>query len=159
MSRTIGSCMTPNPHTIGVDQPLQRAHEMMRLHRVRHLPVLRTAELVGLLSQRDLFFIETLKGVDPGKVTVEEAMVGEPYTVQRDAPIMKVVQEMITGRLGSAVVLDGRDVVGIFTAVDGLTVLHDLLVEQKTPRARRPALRAKAAKRKAAAHVVRTFTP
>jgi acetoin utilization protein AcuB len=123
--------MTKTPITIGHQQPLARAHEVMRDHRVRHLPVLKEGELVGVVSQRDLYFIETLKGVDPAAVPVEEAMAPDPFTVQIDEPLGKVVETMAEKRYGSAVVLDGKDVAGIFTTVDALALLHDLLGERK----------------------------
>ena len=51
---TIDQVMTPQPYTIGRDQTLATAHQMMRAHLVRHLPVLEHSELVGIVSQRDL---------------------------------------------------------------------------------------------------------
>jgi acetoin utilization protein AcuB len=54
---------------------------MMRRYQIRHLPVLREGKLVGMLSQRDLHFMETLSGVDPEKVPVGDAMSTDTYTV------------------------------------------------------------------------------
>ena len=50
MSKAIPSVqkyMTTSPHTIGDDQPMSLAHRMMREHKIRHLPVLRGAKIVG----------------------------------------------------------------------------------------------------------------
>jgi acetoin utilization protein AcuB len=144
MSRTIGTCMTRSPHTIGWNQPLAEAHAKMRSFGVRHLPVLRNGDLVGVVSQRDLLLVETLKDVDPNTVAVEEAMAPETYTVQKDEPVERVVEAMADHRYGCAVVLDGEDVAGIFTTVDALQLLADLLAERKAPRARREGMRARA---------------
>ena len=38
-------------------------------------------KLVGIITDRDLALIETLKDVDPTKVSVEDAMSQAPYTV------------------------------------------------------------------------------
>ena len=70
---TIDQFMTRAPHTIGYHQTLATAHRMMRELSIRHLPVLDGGKLVGILSQRDLHFIETLKDVDPDEVPVSEA--------------------------------------------------------------------------------------
>ena len=79
--------MTPSPHSIGRDQTLATAHRLMRKNGIRHLPVLDGGVLVGLVSERDLRFIETLQEVDLGVVRVEEAMSPDPYFVHADTPV------------------------------------------------------------------------
>ena len=129
MNLTIEAFMTPMPHSIGPDQTLTAAHEMMRNHDIRHLPVLQAGRLVGILSQRDLHLVETLEDVDPDEVTVEEAMTLDPYTVGPRAHVRTVATEMAEHKHGSAVVMrDGR-VVGIFTTVDALRALASLIAE------------------------------
>jgi acetoin utilization protein AcuB len=100
---------------------------MMLDHHVRHLPVLDGGRIVGLLSERDLFLVESLPGVNPTDVRVEEAMVENVFTVEPDAPIGEVVQTMIERKLGSAVVSEGDRAVGVFTTIDALQAFHELL--------------------------------
>lgn len=123
----ISKYMTTTPHTIGFDQTLQTAHKLMRDHHFRHLPVLQGGKLVGMVTERDLALIETLKDVDPTKVTVEDAMTPAPYTVAPDALLDEVVATMAEHRYGSAVVVDNSHVVGVFTTVDALVAFSDLL--------------------------------
>jgi len=130
MSKAIPSIqkyMTTSPHTIGEDQPMSIAHRMMREHKIRHLPVLRGAKIVGLVSDRDLNMVETLKDVDPRKVLVSEAMSQDPYLVSPEAGLDEVVATMAQGKLGSAVVTQHDKVVGIFTTVDACRAFSDLL--------------------------------
>lgn len=126
-SPPISAYMTPTPHSIGPDQPLSLAHEVMREHHVRHLPVLDGGKLVGMVSVRDLHLVETFEDVDPEDVQVEEAMTPEPYTVAPDTPLDQVAAEMAEHKYGSAVVLDGHKVVGVFTTVDACRALTDAL--------------------------------
>gem|GEM_PF-708981 len=121
---TVGEVMSASPHTIGADQTLARAHEMMRALRVRHLPVLSGGKLVGVLSQRDLYFLETLQGIDQDKDTATDAMTSDVYVVAPSDKLADVARNMSEKRYGCAVVADvhGR-VVGIFTSTDGLRVL------------------------------------
>ena len=100
---------------------------MMLEHRVRHLPVLDGGRIAGVLSERDLFMVESLPGVNPTDVRVEEAMVENVFTVEPDAPIGEVVETMIARKLGSAVVSEGERVIGVFTTIDALQALHELL--------------------------------
>jgi acetoin utilization protein AcuB len=125
-AKHVSDCMTPSPHSIGAEQPLAVAHQMMRKHRVRHLPVLRAGKLVGLVSQRDLYLLETLCDLDPEKVTVEDAMSQDVYSVKPSASLARTAQVMADKRYGCAVVMEEGKVVGIFTTVDALRVLATL---------------------------------
>jgi acetoin utilization protein AcuB len=124
--------MTTTPHTIGQEQTLGAAHKMLREHHIRHLPVLHAGKLVGILSDRDLSFIETLRDVDPEKVTVEEAMTQTPYTTSPETPLDEVVTTMAQHKYGSVVIVDNDHVVGVFTAIDAMTAFADLLHSRLT---------------------------
>jgi len=128
----IDKYMTPGPHSVGQEQPLAQAHKLMREHRIRHLPVLHGGKLVGVLSDRDLHLIETLRDVDPEKVTIEEAMSPTVYTVSPKASLDEVVREMVEHKYGCAVVEDNGKVVGVFTTVDALRAFADLLETRLT---------------------------
>lgn len=126
-ARTIAECMTPSPHSIGREQTLATAHAMMRKYRIRHLPVLSGGRLLGIVSQRDLYFLETLMSVDPDSVTVEEAMSPDVYRVERDASLGDVARTMTRRKYGCAVVMEKDRVVGMFTTIDALRALASLL--------------------------------
>ena len=126
MKPTIRRYMTLSPHTIGQEQTLERAHEIMRAQKIRHLPVLQAGKLVGLLSQRDLHLIETLRDVDPKETTVAEAMTQDVYCVSPSASLLEVASEMAEHKYGSAVIVDGPRVVGVFTTTDALRALIDI---------------------------------
>jgi acetoin utilization protein AcuB len=124
---TVELYMTSSPQTIGRDEPLSTAHAIMRAHDIRHLPVLEGDQLVGLLSQRDLHLFETLDVVDPNDVRVDEAMSTPAYAVSPGATVREVAAQMANHKYGSAIVVEGGRVIGIFTAVDGLRGLSLLL--------------------------------
>lgn len=119
--------MTTSPHSIGRDQPLSRAHAMMKRHEIRHLPVLEGGQLVGLLSDRDLSLIETLRDVDPEQVLVEDAMSTSVYAVSPEAPLDEVVATMAERKYGCAVVMQNGKTVGVFTTVDVCRSFGELL--------------------------------
>lgn len=124
---TIQKYMSTSPHAVGDEQSLRVAHDMLKKHGIRHLPVLRGGHLVGMLSERDLALIETLKDVDPTKVLVSDAMSTNVFTVSPEASLDEVVDQMAERKLGSVVVMQNEHVVGIFTTVDACMALSELL--------------------------------
>ena len=124
---TVQKYMTTSPHTVGSDQTLAFAHKLLKEHQIRHLPVLKGGELVGMITERDLALVETLKDVDPSIINVEDAMSPGVYTVSPDAPIDEVCNEMASKKYGSAVIVQNHKVVGIFTTVDVCSAFAALL--------------------------------
>ena len=125
-SPTIVEVMTASPHTIGVDQPARDALGYMQSHSIRHIPVLKGGRVVGLVSIRDLQFLFSFRDVDDS-TPVEEAMSSEVYCAPPSAPLRDVVTHMAEHKIGSTVITDGNQIVGIFTTTDALRVLAERL--------------------------------
>jgi acetoin utilization protein AcuB len=121
----ISDFMTAMPHTVGSEQTITFAQQMMQKYDIRHLPVLHGGELYGIVSDRDLGMVAGLNEVNPDDTTVEEAMTQEAYTVTRDTPLFDVLQDMLEHKYGSAIVVDGVKIVGILTTHDALKLLVD----------------------------------
>jgi acetoin utilization protein AcuB len=123
--------MTRAPRTIGPAASLAEAHALMRALRIRHLPVLEDGKLVGMVSQRDLAVIESLPDVNPAEVPVEDAMTEDVFVVAPTTPLAQVATDMAERKRGSAVVMQGDRVVGVFTVTDACRALAELL--ERTP--------------------------
>lgn len=118
--------MTPMPHTVGKDISLKKAFEMMRENRIRHLPVQDGGHLVGVITDRDIKFASSFEG--SADLCVEDVMTPDPYKVSPDALLEEVVSTMAEHKYGCAIVEQGNGkVVGIFTEVDALRVLSEIL--------------------------------
>jgi len=124
---TVQKYMTVQPHTIGYDQSIEKAKEMMSEYRIRHLPVLKGGKLVGMLTERDLNFVLTFKDTDPQKTRVDEVYVELPYSTHPEAKLDEVAAHMAEKKYGSALVVSNNKLVGIFTEVDAMKALADLL--------------------------------
>lgn len=124
---TLQRYMTTTPHAIGDEQTLVVAHQIMREHQIRHLPVLRGGKLVGILTERDLALIEALKDVDPKSVTVDDAMSSSVFAAEPSTPLDEVVGTMAERKYGCCVAMQNGKVVGIFTTVDACRALGELL--------------------------------
>ena len=124
---TVQKYMTSLPHTIGFDQTLERAQHMMREYGIRHLPILKGGELVGILSDRDLKLIMSFTDVDPKTIAVDEACTPDPYVIKTSASLEEVATYMAEHKCGSALITENNKLVGIFTEVDALKALSELL--------------------------------
>jgi acetoin utilization protein AcuB len=118
---------------VSPDQPLSEAIRLMRLHEVRHLPVVLKGELRGVLSQRDVYRLQSLDKFDPAGVLVSEAMTSDPYTIEPDEPIDRVAREMVRRKIGTALVSHGPRLMGLFTATDALLALAALVEDDRVP--------------------------
>jgi len=65
---TVERVMTRNLVTVEEDTPLEEAARIMADHKIGALPVLRDSELVGIITETDLFkiFLELLGAREPG---------------------------------------------------------------------------------------------
>jgi acetoin utilization protein AcuB len=147
MTHAVDDFMTRLVHTIGSQSPLSEAHRLMNDHAIRHLPVLEGGKLVGVVSMRDLHLIETLKGVDPKEVTVDEAMSQDAYTVPPGTSLIEVARTMGMHKYGSAVIARDGHVEGIFTTIDALKALEAILSVPQTRTKAKPTSRRKSTPR------------
>ena len=120
--------MSPTVHTVDLEASLPEARQLMKEHGIRHLPVLDGSRLVGVVSQRDVVALETSPFIDTSVISVHDAMAEVPYAVSPETPLREVVQVMADNKYGSAVVMEEGRVCGIFTTVDAMSVLAELLL-------------------------------
>ena len=118
---------------VGPGQPLAEAIRLMRLHEVRHLPVVAKGKLVGLISQRDVYLMQSLERSDPREVLVSEAMTADPYTVEPDEPVDVVAREMARRKIGSVLVTHNDVLLGLFTTTDALLALAAFVEDDRVP--------------------------
>ena len=107
---------------------LDLADDIMKLGRVRHLPVLDGGRLVGLLSNRDLLAasLSAALDFDGGKrraflraVEVEEVMSGEVQTTYPDERVDDAGRRMLRYRIGCLPVVDSDGVLqGLLSETD-----------------------------------------
>jgi acetoin utilization protein AcuB len=121
----ISTVMSPCPHRVLIDDSIAHAVDMMRKHRVRHLPVLKGEKLIGIVSERDITFGLALSK----KLTISEVYTPEPFVVSPKEPLDKVAAQMAEERFGCALVMDKDKLVGIFTTTDACRVLASIVAE------------------------------
>ena len=121
---TMQEVMTPTPHTVGPDQSLAVALELMRKHNIRHLPVRHEGRITGILSERDINFALRVEKANAADLSVESALTPEVFSVLPATPLAEVAARMGADKIGCALVEDDLGkLLGIFTAVDACRVL------------------------------------
>lgn len=128
MYASIRHYMTSPARSIGPDETVFRARQMMQALSLRHLPVLEGDRLVGVVTERDMRMLEGC-GASPTNTLVRQAMTPEPYSVDVHSPISTVARRMAERKIGSAIVTEDGRVVGIFSSIDALKLLSEVFEE------------------------------
>jgi acetoin utilization protein AcuB len=118
------------PITIERTASLADAQRVMRQYQIRHLPVLDGGNLVGVVTQRDLFLLESVGEANVENSRVDEVMTEHPFIVTSDAALDEVLDIMADHKYGSVIVMGHAGVDGIFTAADACRVFAEMLRDQ-----------------------------
>ncbi len=118
--------MTRLPLEIERVDNVANAKRLMKLFGIRHVPVMSGLHLKGVVSQRDILNATIQYGKNIDNVPIEEICETNVLTVSPLTPVDEVARRMLERRAGSAVVVDGSYVVGIFTSTDALKAIARL---------------------------------
>ena len=128
----VGKYMTRDPITVSEDTSMKEAMLLLRTHHIRHLPVAKGKVLVGLVSDRDVRRASPslLSGIGKNDyeqvledTSVARIMTREPFTVTETTTLADAVSVLVEKKFGSLPVVDGDELVGIFTEIDALKIL------------------------------------
>jgi CBS domain-containing membrane protein len=124
----VSQVMTRDVTTLGQNDKLVIADDVMRLGRIRHLPIVDSdGRLVGIVSQRDLFHSGLLRALGYGThaqrqaldlVVIKEAMKSDVVTVAPDALLSAAAATMLERKIGCLMVVENGKIAGILTESD-----------------------------------------
>lgn len=113
------------------DDALALAAQVMLWAGVRHLPVLRGRDVVGVLTERDIFRHNGEKGERlAARDPVELAMRSPAITIGPDDLVVTAVSLMLHRKIGCLPVVDSGGLVGILTTTDLLQHQLDAAIER-----------------------------
>ena len=115
--------MTRLPVEIERIENVGNAERMMELFGIRHVPVMSGSHLKGIISQRDILQARIRLGTSVDEMPIEELCQQDVLSVGPLTPVGEVTRQMVEKSVGSALVVDGNFVVGIFTSTDALKLL------------------------------------
>lgn len=133
--KTVREIMKTEVTTLGRNDSLQLAQDIMTLGRVRHFPVLEDGELVGVMSQRDLYKASLGSVMKYGEkaqrefldtIAVKEVMNYPPVTIAPQASVQEAARLMLKEKIGCLPVLDKDELVGIVTETDMLQLVTEM---------------------------------
>ena len=137
--------MTADPTTLKRNDKLTLADDIMRLGRVRHLPVLDDDDqiLVGIVTQRDLFRDALAQALGYGKhaqrkildtLSVKDVMATEVVTVSPDASLVEAARLLTERKIGCLPVVDNGRLVGILTEGDFVALIARVVISSEPGR-------------------------
>ena len=125
---TVADVMATELKTLGRNDKLATADDIMKQGRIRHLPVVdEDGNLCGIVSQRDLFRGMLLRTLGYGTHleqkllnthVIKEAMVDHVHTTTPQASLKEAAQLMTTHKIGCLPVVEDNRLVGIITEED-----------------------------------------
>lgn len=119
--------MTPDPVTVNDSDPIGKCREMLGIHKVRRLPVLRDGQVTGMVTDRDLRTAEasslTTENAEAAQAEANARHVGlickeQLMSVQPDDTIEHAAAVMYTQRISGLPVVENDTLIGIITETD-----------------------------------------
>jgi acetoin utilization protein AcuB len=123
----VGKRMTKDMITIEQDEPMTKAAEMLKKHKIRRMPVLKGEKLVGIVSDKDLRSAMASSASSLNlwemhylldRIKVKELMTKNVITVAPETTIEEAAQIMRDKKIGGLPVLENTKLVGIITETD-----------------------------------------
>jgi CBS domain-containing protein len=119
--------MMKGPVTLEANDVLDLADDVMNLGRIRHIPIVEGEQVVGVLSQRDLFYSALVKALgvrhreqkDLMKtLRVREVMIEPVVTISPNHTVKEAARLMAEKKIGCLPVTQGETLVGLVTETD-----------------------------------------
>ncbi len=126
--------MSTDVEIVGRNDTLLTVEELMINKKVRHILVLENGQVIGIISQRDLFKASMSSTMGIGEkahkaylrsVLAKEIMTYPVITTSPTASLKEVVDLMLQKGIGCVPVLEGTRLVGIITKTDLLRYLSE----------------------------------
>jgi CBS domain-containing protein len=134
---TVATLMRKNLVSVGPDESLLDADRIMRLARIRHLPVVKEGRLVGILSHRDVLDasiarLEKSDGLERAQhlrsISIAEVMQRDPYTATESTTLGDAARRMLRLKIGCLPVTgqghQGQELIGLVTESDLLRAAY-----------------------------------
>lgn len=124
----VSTIMTKNVIKLNLSDDLTKAEMLFKKHHIRHIPVVNSNKIIGMLSYTDLLRISFVDAVDDedevvdvtvyNMFTVEQVMAKKLVTVSPETTIKEVAEILSSREFHALPVVEGDLLVGIVTTTD-----------------------------------------
>lgn len=123
----VSDIMTKDLIVLNPAQSLYEAEALFKKHKIRHIPVVESKKLLGILSHSDLLRIsfadltdeeDYVESVVYDMYTIDQVMAKAPLTVNADATVKEVAEVLSQQSFHSLPVVENDELVGIVTTTD-----------------------------------------
>lgn len=131
---TVSKIMATDVVALDRNASLGSAKNIMDRRRLRHFPVVENGNVVGVVSQRDVFraslasmlgYNERTEKAFLDNLSIKGIMSDPPITVTADTGISEAARLMVEKKVGCLPVVDGNRLIGLVTDTDFLKVLGE----------------------------------
>lgn len=132
----VSTIMTKNVVKLNLSDDLTKAESLFKKYHIRHIPVVYSSRIVGMLSYTDLLRISFADAIDDDEdvvdttvynmFTVEQVMAKKIVSISPETTIKEAAQILATKEFHALPVCEGELLVGIITTTD----LIKYLIEQ-----------------------------
>lgn len=138
--KRVSEIMTTNVFTVNIEDTIHDAEELMKLERIRHVPVLEGRKVIGVItdtkireySLRNIYDSGQTYGENGFNKIVDYVKIMDPIThvVYPEDSVVKAVSLMAKHKLDCLPVVDWEmNLVGIITHTDVMLFTNALLIE------------------------------
>lgn len=131
----VSAIMTKNIIKLTISDDLTKAESLFKHYKIRHIPVVSGATIIGMLSYTDLLRISFADAIDDDEevvdttvynmFTVEQVMAKKLITITPDTTIKEAAKILATKEFHALPVCQGHLLVGIITTTDLIKYLLD----------------------------------
>ena len=131
----VSTIMTKNVVKLNLSDDLTKAEMLFKKHHIRHIPVVYSNKIVGMLSYTDLLRISFADAIDDDEdvvdttvynmFTVEQVMAKKIVSISPETTIKEAAQILSTKEFHALPVCEGELLVGIVTTTDLINYLID----------------------------------
>lgn len=128
--------------TVGRNDDLRLVGDIMAEHQIRHIPVLEDGDIVGIITQRDLFQARMSSTMGYGEmgqraflhtVWVKEVMTHPVITIGPEMSVAAAAEMIVDKGIGCLPVVENGQLVGIVTKTNLLQCLRTLATSDAPP--------------------------
>ncbi len=131
----VSTIMTKNVVKLNLSDDLTKAEMLFKKHHIRHIPVVYSNKIVGMLSYTDLLRISFADAIDDEEdvvdttvynmFTVEQVMAKKLVAISPDTTIKEAAEILAKKEFHALPVCEGELLVGIVTTTDLIKYLID----------------------------------